>query len=84
MSSLNAQLATVGASNPRNACWSTYRERALAAGKDFLNAIDLAVPTIRERRFESEAQGRVTDESMQAMVNAGVFRTFTPLQYGGL
>lgn len=84
MSSLNAQFATVDASNPRNACWSAYRERALAAGQEFIKAVDLAVSTIRERRFESEAQGRVTDETVQAMVEAGVFRTFTPLQYGGL
>jgi 3-hydroxy-9,10-secoandrosta-1,3,5(10)-triene-9,17-dione monooxygenase len=70
--------------NPRHACWKEYRERALTAGRAFVEAVEAVVPVIAEGRFESEANGRVSDKTVQAMVDAGVFRTFTPMQYGGL
>lgn len=70
--------------NPRQACWQAYKERALDSGRAFLQAVEASLPAINERRFLSEQQGRVTDATVQAMVDAGVFRTFTPLQYGGL
>ncbi|QCY14750.1 acyl-CoA dehydrogenase [Pseudomonas sp. MPC6] len=82
--SANLQLPVSDSSNVRKACWYDYRERALNAGKAFIKAVDEAVPAIRQRRFESESLGRVPDATVQAMVDAGVFRTFTPMQYGGL
>ncbi|MNZ36767.1 Flavin-dependent monooxygenase, oxygenase subunit HsaA [compost metagenome] len=84
MISTTTQLASNEKADPRQACWKTYKERALASGKSFLTAVDEIIPEISARRFESESLGRVPDESVQAMVDAGVFRTFTPMQYGGL
>ncbi|WP_183034881.1 acyl-CoA dehydrogenase [Cupriavidus sp. UME77] len=63
---------------------AAYRERAYAAGREFLTAVDKITPDIRSRRAESERLGKVPDSSVAAMVEAGVFRTFTPRQYGGL
>lgn len=63
---------------------SEYRERAYAAGKNFLAEVDKTTADIRTRRHESEKQGKVSDLTVQAMIKAGLFRTFTPLQYGGL
>ena len=61
-----------------------YRQRALKAGAEFLNAVDAILPVLRAGREQSERDGRVPDASVEAMIEAGVFRGFTPLQYGGL
>lgn len=63
---------------------AAYRERAYAAGREFLAAVDQITSDIRTRRYESEETGKVSDLTVKAMIEAGVFRTFTPLQYGGL
>lgn len=81
LSSLKQDIDTV--THPRQQCWQAYRSRALAGGQSFLEAVRAAVPTIRALRFESEEKGRVSDVAVQAMIDAGVFRTFTPIQYGG-
>jgi 3-hydroxy-9,10-secoandrosta-1,3,5(10)-triene-9,17-dione monooxygenase len=70
--------------SPRGADWSSYRSRALAAGHELLAAVDGISDGIRSRRTESEKHGRVPDASVDAMIEAGVFRAFTPLRYGGL
>lgn len=64
--------------------WTAYRERSYAAGRDFLAAVDRILPVIRAGRDESERLGKVADASVAAMVEIGVFRALTPLQYGGL
>jgi len=64
--------------------WSTYRERALDAGRRYLEAVDGVLESIRSRRMQSEADGRVPDATVQDMVDTGLFRAFTPLRYGGL
>ncbi|HEX8786744.1 MAG TPA: acyl-CoA dehydrogenase, partial [Telluria sp.] len=61
-----------------------YRQRALHAGKAFLKAVDAIVPVLRAGRDQSERDCRVPDASVEAMLEAGVFRALTPLQYGGL
>lgn len=61
-----------------------YRERALAAGREFLARVDAMLPLAREGRGQSERDGVVCQRTVDAMVEAGFFRAFTPLQYGGL
>lgn len=61
-----------------------YRQRALKAGEQFLKAVDAILPVLRAGREQSERDSRVCDASVEAMIEAGVFRAFTPLQYGGL
>jgi 3-hydroxy-9,10-secoandrosta-1,3,5(10)-triene-9,17-dione monooxygenase len=63
---------------------AAYRERALKAGREFLERIDAIVPLVRANRAESERLGRVADASVAAMVEAGVFAAFTPMCFGGL
>ena len=64
--------------------WSEYSARAYAAGREFVAAVDKIIPTIKAGRVESERLGKVADASVAAMVEAGVFRAMTPLQFGGL
>ncbi|NUY04939.1 acyl-CoA dehydrogenase [Paraburkholderia youngii] len=61
-----------------------YRQRALKAGEAFLKAVDAILPVLRAGREQSERECRVPDASVEAMLDAGVFRSLTPLQYGGL
>lgn len=61
-----------------------YRARALAAGRRYLQQVDAILPTLRAGREQSEHDGVVPQRSVDAMAAAGVFRAFTPLQYGGL
>jgi 3-hydroxy-9,10-secoandrosta-1,3,5(10)-triene-9,17-dione monooxygenase len=57
----------------------------LAAECDaFLRRIDLLLPAIRARAAETERLGRVPDETIQALTDAGVFRATQPRQWGGL
>ncbi len=72
------------ATGARAAASDDYRARALAAGRQFLQRVDAILPTLRDGREESEGAGVVPQRSVDAMVEAGVFRAFTPLQYGGL
>ena len=77
------------ASNPRTSAsaqgdWTAYLERARAAGREFVAAVDKILPTVRAGREESERIGKVAQASIDAMVQAGVFRALTPLQFGGL
>lgn len=68
----------------RSRDWTDYRRRAIEAGTDFLNKVDNIINSLRMRRFQSEAEGKVPDASVEEMTIAGVFRAFTPLRYGGL
>jgi len=61
----------------------TYRQRAYAEGRTFLKAVDAILPSIAARREESERFGKVPDATVAEMREAGVFRAFTPLQWGG-
>lgn len=63
---------------------AAYRERALAAGAEFVANVEKVVPLINAHRAESERIGRVADASVAAMKEVGVFRALTPLQFGGL
>ncbi len=63
---------------------AAYRERSLVAGRDFLVAVDAITGEIRARQKLSEELGKVPDESVAVMEEAGVFRAMTPLQWGGL
>lgn len=76
--------ATVDYSAPRNEDWTEYRERAIDEGRRFLDAVDGVLDIIRAGRDESESAGRVPDTSVDAMIDTGLFRAFTPLRYGGL
>lgn len=69
---------------PASEDWSAYRERAQAAGRDFVAAVERILPTVRAGRDLSERQGKVAEASVQAMEEIGVFRALTPLQWGGL
>ncbi|MDO5699089.1 MAG: hypothetical protein Q4G51_14060 [Dermatophilus congolensis] len=75
---------TVDYSGPRSEDWSEYRERAIEEGRVYLEKVDAALDIIRAGAAESEAEGRVPDASVQAMIETGLFRAFTPLRYGGL
>ncbi|SOE97252.1 3-hydroxy-9,10-secoandrosta-1,3,5(10)-triene-9,17-dione monooxygenase [Burkholderia sp. D7] len=67
-----------------SADWSEYRERALSAGRQLITDVHRVAPGIGARRAESEQMGKVPDATVADMIEAGIFRTFTPLQYGGL
>lgn len=86
MSTLSDSLEspTIAVTNPRQLDWSAYRERALSAGKDYLDAVDGILDAVRSRRTQSEAEGRVSNATVQDMIGTGLFRAFTPLRYGGL
>lgn len=61
-----------------------YRNRAYAAGRRFLDAVDRITDGIRTRRDEGERIGKVPQASVDALIEAGVFRAMTPMQWGGL
>lgn len=61
-----------------------YRQRAIKAGQEFLQAVDAIAPVLRAGCAESERDGQVPLASVEAMTRAGVFRAFTPLRFGGL
>lgn len=69
---------------PRQKDWSEYREHAIAEGNKFLRNVDQILETVAKNAPESEKNGRVSDETVQAIEGTGLFRTFTPKQYGGL
>ncbi|MFI1459100.1 acyl-CoA dehydrogenase family protein [Nocardia carnea] len=71
-------------SGPRTEDWTAYRDRAIDEGRRFLEAVDTIRDTIRAGRDTAEAEGRVPDASVEAMIGTGLFRAFTPLRYGGL
>src|SRR5690606_14596157 len=58
--------------------------RAYAAGRRLVAAVEKAADVLSAGADDSERDGRVPDKSVDAMVEAGVFRAFTPLRYGGL
>jgi len=64
--------------------WSAYRERALSEGQKYLEKIDSVLDSIASRSDQSERDGRVSDATVQDMISTGLFRSFTPLRYGGL
>lgn len=78
------QPTTVNYSAPRSADWNEYREHAIAEGRKFLDAVEGILNSVRAGRRTSEAQGRVPDASVEAMISTGLFRAFTPRRYGGL
>jgi 3-hydroxy-9,10-secoandrosta-1,3,5(10)-triene-9,17-dione monooxygenase len=59
------------------------RQTAISAD-DFLAGIDKLLPAIRARAAETEALGRVPDQTIRELTNAGVFRAVQPRQFGGL
>lgn len=69
---------------PRSEDWSEYRRRALDEGEKYLAAVDGIIDTVRAGRDLSEQEGRVPEATVAAMVSTGLFRAFTPMQYGGL
>lgn len=71
-------------SGPRAGDWSEYRHRALAEGRTYLAAVDGILDSLRAGRPLSEEEGCVPDSSVDAMIGTGLFRAFTPMQYGGL
>jgi 3-hydroxy-9,10-secoandrosta-1,3,5(10)-triene-9,17-dione monooxygenase len=50
----------------------------------FLERIDALLPTIRARAAETEALGRIPDDIIGMLTEAGVFRAVQPRQWGGL
>jgi 3-hydroxy-9,10-secoandrosta-1,3,5(10)-triene-9,17-dione monooxygenase len=50
----------------------------------FLDRIDALLPEIRARAAETEQLGRVPDDVIEALTEAGVFRAVQPRQWGGL
>jgi 3-hydroxy-9,10-secoandrosta-1,3,5(10)-triene-9,17-dione monooxygenase len=55
-----------------------------AGSEKFLNRIAALLPQIRARAAETERLGRVPDDIVQALTEAGVFRAVQPRQWGGL
>jgi 3-hydroxy-9,10-secoandrosta-1,3,5(10)-triene-9,17-dione monooxygenase len=55
-----------------------------AAGAAFLARVDAILPEIRGRATETEKLGRMPDENIHAMTEAGIFRAGQPRQWGGL
>lgn len=82
--SITTPPATTPTSRARAQDWSEYREAALTAGEHHLAAVDSVLEPLRKGRDHSEAHGRVSDESVQLMIDTGLFRSFTPARYGGL
>lgn len=80
----SAPAQSVTARSPDAAGNADYRERAYANGRAFVQAVDGILDGVRSRRSEAEMLGKVPDASVQDMVQAGVFRAMTPLQWGGL
>ncbi|MDO1484616.1 acyl-CoA dehydrogenase [Rhodococcus rhodochrous] len=64
--------------------WTEYRERAIEEGQQFLEKVDDILTIVRAGRDISETEGRVPDATVDAMIDTGLFRAFTPLRYGGL
>lgn len=64
--------------------WSAYRERALTEGRTYLAAVEGILDSVASRRTQSEAEGKVSDATVEEMISTGLFRAFTPLRYGGL
>ncbi|HEY0423092.1 MAG TPA: acyl-CoA dehydrogenase family protein [Rhodopila sp.] len=52
--------------------------------QSFLAGIDDLLPTIRARAGETERLGRVPEDIVQRLTDAGVFRAAQPRQWGGL
>jgi 3-hydroxy-9,10-secoandrosta-1,3,5(10)-triene-9,17-dione monooxygenase len=57
---------------------------AKSAERAFLERIDALLPTIRARAADTESLGRVPDDLVAALTEAGVFRAVQPRQWGGL
>lgn len=55
-----------------------------ASDGEFLSRIDAVLPMIKARAAETETLGRASDEVTSALIEAGMFRSLTPQQYGGL
>lgn len=58
--------------------------RCVERGRAFLTRVDTILDDVRSRRELTERLGKVNDETMAAMIEAGFFRSFTPTQFGGL
>jgi 3-hydroxy-9,10-secoandrosta-1,3,5(10)-triene-9,17-dione monooxygenase len=55
-----------------------------AEQNNFLERIDMMLPMIRARAAGTERLGRIPDDIIQALTEAGVFRAAQPRQWGGL
>ncbi|RAN69542.1 acyl-CoA dehydrogenase [Bacillus sp. SRB_336] len=75
---------TTDYSAPRSADWAEYRDRAYAEGRSFVARVENVLDDVRAGRLVSETEGRVPDRSVNAILSTGLFRSFTPLRYGGL
>ncbi len=64
--------------------WSAYRDRAYTAGRQVVANVRGVLEQVHARRAQSEAEGRVSAHTMQLLHETGLFRAFTPLQWGGL
>ncbi|MGO9267058.1 MAG: VOC family protein [Candidatus Binataceae bacterium] len=54
-------------------------------GRDeYLAGIDKLLPAIRGRAAQTEAMGRIPDDTIRELADAGVFRAVQPRQFGGL
>lgn len=60
------------------------RDNDEADRQRFLAAIDDLLPTIKARAAETERLGRVPEDIIQRLTDAGVFRAVQPRQWGGL
>src|ERR1700748_381563 len=59
-------------------------EPSEARSRQFLADIPRLLPAIRARAVEAEQLGRVPDDSIRELTEAGVFRATQPRQWGGL
>ncbi|WP_428486359.1 acyl-CoA dehydrogenase family protein [Rhodopila sp.] len=55
-----------------------------AGPKEFFSRIESLLPEIRARAADTEKLGRVPDDIIQGLTDAGVFRAVQPRQWGGL
>jgi len=54
------------------------------AGDALLSALNDLVPALRDRARAAEEAGRIPDETIRALQEAGMFRAVVPKRYGGL
>ena len=57
---------------------------AAAREEEFLQKVRAIVPNIRARAAEAEEVRQIPEESMEELMETGIFRLHTPLKYGGL
>jgi alkylation response protein AidB-like acyl-CoA dehydrogenase len=54
------------------------------SGEELVARVRALVPTLRARARSAEEKGRISDETIEDLTKAGIFRAVVPRRYGGL